>query len=410
MKGWFFMSIFDDFFKRLGTTIEWSVIDDLVMSDANILRPVVGHAFEILFDEVITKKLHGTIIDQGGDTDIDRIVIDLSNNRHTLQIKTPINATINKGVSFQVNLHKTHGQEKRPQNLYPTHWPCTVCGPNGHDGDEFPEFLVVQHPENGVVIVPKSEIPENKKYPGHFADPVTFDWNNKWLNRWDLLGFPAFKGMFLDRRSVPKQKFLPKIANRVALTDQEIVSMWMKPENFRMIDMNLKGNLREPAFTKMLSKLGVIVDKPKHAYPKYDRITTGGIRIQIKGTSKSMTDYEQRKIGSEVMGTHGKGAIRCYSETDFDYFAMVIDPGILPNSGGIKSNEYHFCLIPVKALPLHYKNKTWATTNKIYPNCKFKISEHKGKLCLIPDNNYRIDVTYRENGPWYIDTLPKNFS
>ena len=120
------MDIYQKFFDRLGSTIDWKVIDDLVVSDANILRPVKGHAFEILFDEIITKKLNYVVQDCGGDSDIDRIVI-VGNKSFTMQLKTPAVRTIIPGIKFGVNLHKTHGPEKRPQNLYPTHWPCPFC-------------------------------------------------------------------------------------------------------------------------------------------------------------------------------------------------------------------------------------------------------------------------------------------
>lgn len=402
-------TIYEQFFKRLGTKIDWAVIDDLVLSDANILRPVKGHAFEIIFDEVANKKLHCQINDYGGDSDIDRVLIDYSGKKYTIQIKTPVTSSIKQGISFAVNLHKTHGLEKRPQNLYPIKWPCPICGKGGHDGESFPDFLIVQHPENGVLIIPKDYIPENKTYPNHFADPVYFNWNNEWLNRWDLLGFPEFKGVTLDRRSISPQTLLPKIAAKVLLSDEEIINMWLKPENFRMIDMNLKGNLREPAFTDLMSKLGVSTTIPKHSYPKYDRITSNGIRVQIKGPSKSLTNITNSEIGSEVMGTHGKGAIRCYSENDFDYLGMVIDPNIIPSGFGLRNNEYHFCLIPVTALPLHYKNSEWHTTNKLYTRCKFKIGKINGRPCLRAYNSYNVNVSFRATGPWYIDEVPANF-
>ena len=67
--------------------------------------------------------------------------------------------------------------------------------------------------------------------------------------------------------------------------------MWLMPENFRMIDMNLKGNLREPAVIKLLSNLNVSISQPTHAYPKYDLITASGVRIQVKGISKALLKF-----------------------------------------------------------------------------------------------------------------------
>lgn len=406
----FRVDIYQEFFKRLGSEVDWKVIDDLVISDANILRPVKGHAFEILFDEIITKKLNCIVQDHGGDSDIDRVVV-VHGKSFTMQLKTPAMQTIKNGVKFGVNLHKTHGPEKRPQNLYPVHWPCPFCK-TPHDGEPFPDFLIVLHPSDGVLIVPKDEIPKNTTYPGHYADPAYFLWNSEWLNRWDLLGISDRKGENLIRKTVPNQHKLPKIAKIVNLTDEEIVSMWLKPENFRMIDMNLKGNLREPVLTSLLEEKNIPLDVPKHAYPKYDRITKNSeIRIQIKGISKSLTNISKDLLGSEVMGTHGKGAIRCYSENDFDYLAIVIDPNILQKYSHLlnNTNQYHFCLIPVSALPLHYKNQEWNQKDKIYPLCKFHIIEMQKRLALVPYRLYQKDVSFREAGPWFIDQIPDSF-
>ncbi|MDG5789449.1 hypothetical protein QA612_18485 [Evansella sp. AB-P1] len=398
---------FEEFKVRLGADIAWSVIDDLVVSDANILRPVKGHAFEILFDEVAIKSLGATVQDVGGDTSVDRELINGQMKKHTLQLKTPASSTIKLGKKFGVSLHKTHGQEKRPKNLYPMNWPCPICE---HDGDVFPDFLVILHPVSGVLIVPKVAIPESQKYPGHFADPAYFEWDSEWLNRWDLLGYPDLKGKTLERRSIPLQEKLPKIAKEVNLTDLEIVEMWIKPENFRMIDMNLRGNLREPIFTDKLLEKGVITEEPTHAYPKYDRITKlTRQRVQIKGPSKNLTKPERNIIGAEVMGTHGRDANRRYSQKDFDYFGLVIDPNKLPPHLDLKMNDYHFCLIPVNALPLHYKNDKWGTEDKLYEGVKFFVGEDDRGVYLKPWNNYRNSIAFREEGPWYLNEVPDNF-
>ena len=165
----------------------------MVVSDANILRPVKGHAFEMLFDDIALNQLKCKIKDFDGDSDIDRILTNNSGQKFTLQIKTPITNSIKDNLQFAISLHKTHGLERRPQNLYPTTWPCSVCGPDVHDGGEFPDFLIVQHPSNGELIILKVYSQSNT-YPGHYADPAYFLWDNEWLNRWDLLGFPELKG------------------------------------------------------------------------------------------------------------------------------------------------------------------------------------------------------------------------
>lgn len=400
-------NIFQELKRRIGVDVPWSIIDEVVVSNQNILRPVKGHAFELLFDEIVHKYLRCEIKPgPGGDTDVDRILINGKGERIILQLKTFATATVMENVRFGVSLHKTHGEERRPRNLYPIHWPCPYCD---HDGEAFPDFLILLHPEKGVLIIPKDKIPESKTYLGHYADPAVFDWNSEWINRWDLLGFPAFRGKSLERRFVPKQEKLPQIAEIVHLTDYEIVQMWLMPENFRTLEMNLKGNLREPAFATWLKDLGVESHAPADvAYPKYDRVTSKGTRIQIKGPSKNLCNTAKKIIGVEVMGSHRQGADRMYSESDFDYLGLVIDPRYIPDDIPLDKSRYHYCLIPLGELPLHYKNKRWGTYDRIYPNCKFRIEFANNKCFLSPYGNYQVNVTFRGSGPWHIDKVPGN--
>lgn len=394
------------FFNRLGLKISFDIIDDLVTSDNNILRPIVGHSFEFIVAEIITNKLGGKVEDVGGDSDIDLIIIDKNNNRYTAQIKTLNKSTIKKNRSFGVNLHKTHGLERRPNNLYPTVWPCPTCN---HDGDEFPEFLIIPHPNKGVLIIPKSEIPENKSYPGHFADPAIFEWESEWLNRWDLLGFPEYKGLQLEREKIEKQDVLTKVCEIVNLTAEELLLLWLKPENFRMIDMNLRGNLREPAMKKFLEDKNLPTKFPKEKYPKFDLICNN-IKIQVKGPSKSLSNPNLMTIGVEVMGSHGKGAIRRYSETDFDYLGIVIDPQYIPEQLGLDLDNYHFCFVPTKDLPLHYRNNyEWETNDKLYDVAKFLFKKIDDKVYLIPNNAYQAPRKFKDDNGNIIERQPVSF-
>ena len=43
------MTIFEEFKNELGYSCEWNIIDNLVVSDGNIIRTVKGHAFELIF-------------------------------------------------------------------------------------------------------------------------------------------------------------------------------------------------------------------------------------------------------------------------------------------------------------------------------------------------------------------------
>ncbi|GAI81009.1 unnamed protein product, partial [marine sediment metagenome] len=88
-------NIFQEFKRRIGVDVPWSTIDEVVLSNQNILRPVKGHAFEILFDEILHKYLKCDIRPgPGGDTDVDRILINNEGQRITLQLKTCTTSTI----------------------------------------------------------------------------------------------------------------------------------------------------------------------------------------------------------------------------------------------------------------------------------------------------------------------------
>jgi hypothetical protein len=404
------------FFERLGLEIDFSIIDELVMSDNNILRPIIGHAFEHIFSEIVTDKLNGEIKDEGGDSDIDLIVIDREGNEYTIQVKTLTTASTIECVSFGVSLHKTHGLERNPNNLYPINWPCPFCE---HSGGPFPDFLVLPHPDRGVLIVPKNEIPEHNRHTGHFADPAIFAWNSEWINRWDLLGFPEFRGQNLERNQVPRQEILTNVCERVNLTSDELIELWLMPENFRMIDMNLKGNLREPALRHFLLENGVTPILPDISYPKYD-IVVNNIRIQVKGASAGLTNPSNGTLGVEVMGSHGRGAIRRYSEGDFDYLGLVIDPTYIPDNLPLDRTHYSFCFIPIVDLPLHYRNTyEWIENDKLYDVSKFRFELQDGEVYLIPDNNYRRPrdyngirrnaVCFRNNNRYKINHIPNIF-
>lgn len=385
--------LIERFYERLGVRVDFDLIEEVVMSDANILRPVIGHAFEYLVEDIVLNKLGGKVIDAGGDYDVDLIVVDKNEIQHETQIKTLKNSDTKPNKSFAVSLHKTHGLEHRPNSLYPTTWPCPICK---HSGGNFPDFLIAPHPQGGIMIIPKHSIPESKTFSGHFADPAVFDWNSPWLNRWDLLGFPEFKGCNLERTSVPEQPILNKICQRVKLTYEELLNLWLKPSNFRMIDMNLKGNLREPALRDFLEKNGLKTTPPTGSYPKYD-LCCEDVKIQIKGPSSHKTNPKENLLGVEVMGSHGKGEKRRYTTSDFDYLGIAIEPQCLNANLPLDHESYHFVFIPIEDLPLHYRNGfEWASANRLYDVANFKVVVIEGEVYLKPNSNYRKPPTWKD--------------
>lgn len=382
-----------NFKKEIGIKFNWSDIDDLILSDANILRPTYGYAFEFLIDEIFRKNFDIKLQEGSGDTDIDRFFIKNS-KRITLQIKTPVKKSIKENESFSFSLHKTHGNERRPKNLYPIEFPCPIENCE-HEGEPFPDFLIGMHPEKGVMIIPKNQLQESYTYPGHFDDPQKFNWNSEYLNAWQSLGFNEFKGRNLLREKVSgsTEKF-PRVSEVVKLNDNELLSLFLKPENFRLLHMNIRGNLREPFVIRMLTSKGIEVLEIDESYPKYDVLTKNHCRIQIKGCSKHLSNVEKKKIGVEVMGTHRQGPDRRYSSDDFDFLCVAIDPKYIPAEINLPDDEYAFAFIGSNALPLHPKNNAWGTTKKIYENCKFKFDDQNRSI-LYPDiTSYRQEIKF----------------
>ena len=67
------LSLEDRFTKEIGIKFNWHDIDNLIVSDANILRPTFGYSFEHLVDEVFKKYFSINLQEEtSGDTDIDR--------------------------------------------------------------------------------------------------------------------------------------------------------------------------------------------------------------------------------------------------------------------------------------------------------------------------------------------------
>jgi len=392
--------------------LDLSIIENIASKDANILRPIKGVAFEVYFQKILCKAVPNLKIEAGvGDSDIDLIV-----NGRSLQLKTVDSGSTKQGKTVGVALHKTHGNEKRPHNLY------------NKSNNTF-DYLVVFHPVSGVMIVPYDKIPTHSTYPNCLADPAKFDWNNEWINRWDLLGFSNLKGSCLDTRIIPADSQLPFLSSVTFLKDYEIVEMMCRPEYFRAAVMGLKGNIKQHWFIDHLAKLGHKPEEPDEPYCKYDVFVfdknKNKIRIQIKGTSKNMCDLSQKTIGVEVMGTHGHFPHRGYKKTMFDYVAVIVSEFQLPQE--FKDGGLHFVLIPMKDLPLHYMIGNGEAQNKpnwdlpeysdvIYPNIKLKFSfDEDGKLKFSPDiksysrskglETIPLNSSFRKAGPYTLDEI-----
>lgn len=423
------MVISSDLAKKFFQTIEisqvpWSVVDDVAISDPNILRPLRGVCFEELFRSMVSEYMPKATFSLGpGDSDVDVYL----NRYYRLQLKTIDQGSTVYRRTIGVALHKTHGQEKRPHNLYSKRKPTF-------------DFLVVLHPSDGILIIPYDEIPEHGSWPGYLSDPARFDWNTEWKNRWDLLGFPAFRGKSLESRIIPSESQLPKLSAETYLEDYQIIQALCRPEYFRAAVMGLKGNIKEFWLIDFMKKQGYSISTPTESYPKYDLKVTNRqrreFRVQVKGTSKNMCDASQEMLGVEVMGTHGQFPHRGYRKSFFDYLAIVISEDQINSSYPI-SKGTHFAFIPVLDLPLHYligkgintknsgwRNKRWNLSeysDVLYPNIKLKTryNETLSRVEIFPDissyGKYRgfniisFSSKFRSAGPYILDEIPNNF-
>jgi len=396
--------------------IDWEIVEHIVQKDANILRPIKGVAFEEYFKKMLRKKVSNIEIKDGeGDSDIDLYV-----NGYKLQLKTPAKAPTMKNRVVGVALHKTHGLEKRPHNLYEI------------SAKSF-DFLILQHPISGIYVIPYDEIKEHNSWPGYLDDPARIPWNSPRLNNWSLIGLDEINGVSIDDRTTPQRSELPFLSKETCLEDSEIIETLCKPEYFRAAVMGLKGNIKEHWFETHLKKLEYKITPPIGPYPKYD-LTIENIngvkkRVQIKGTSKNMCDIEKNTIGVEIMGTHGRFPSRGYKKDMIDYVAVIISSKQLPKIH--LNNGPHFILIPVEDLPLHYKigkgkefNQVLWNNEKysdvIYPNIKLKIKDVNAKFIeFVPDllsygkaSGYDVipmNSPFRKAGPYLLDFIPNQF-
>lgn len=397
--------------------IDWKLIEEICKSDANILRPINGIAFEEYFKKIIRKKYPNAKIEDGeGDSDIDLYV-----NDFRLQLKTRDNGSTKDQQFVGVALHKTHGIEKRPFNLYSKR-------------NKTFDFLVLQHPETGVFIIPFDSIPENNSWDGYLADPAKIEWNSKWLNRYGLIGFEDIDSKNIDLDAHVEDSELPFLSSITKLEDYEIVEMLTKPEYFRAAVMGLKGNIKEKWLINEFKKIGLETLEPQGAYPQYDCIIKNSyknIRVQIKGTSKNMCSIENKKIGVEIMGTHGRFPKRGYKKDMIDYVAVVLSEEQLPANWQEKKGM-NFIILPVIDLPLHYKINNGQAFDEllwddekfadiIYPNIKLIFNKNdKNEIEFKPDlKSYRktkgfltipLNSDFRNAGPYILNQIPKEFN
>jgi len=330
-----------------------SEFDEFLSNSPHILRSLRGHAFEVWFDREMAGR--GYLLDRvGGDT-----VVDRKFNTISLQLKTPWwNGTIENEV-VQYKMHKTHGSERKPLCYYKK--------------SEFADFLVALHPRNGVIICPKKklktrgEISSRLNYKEYIADPLPFEWDTEWLNRYELLGMEVAEPPALADHTKEECSLLPKTILEIGFMDYDIVHAILDKSNFRIWNQLIRGSIREFHFGKFARRKGVKLFDPSRGEldgrerQKVDYLLQNGKRIQAKGLTTRMCG--DRFLGCETQCSHGRVPTRLYKTSDFDYLVIVIDPNVLPvqlkKIQDINTEEYNFLIIPMSRLPIHPRSEEW---------------------------------------------------
>lgn len=321
--------------------IPWEILDDLFINSQSVYRPLRGYAFETWFKKLL--EANGLKVTSGTGDDI----VDMKVNGTTLQLKTPYWRGTKNGKIIAYRFHKTHGPERFPDVLY--------------SPEEFADFLVGLTPDFKVLICQKSALPLSRTYSGKISDPVKFPWDNEWIGRFDLIG--------VNLKVKPEElkysnKLLPKTGAVLRLSDMEIIETIMNPVNFRLLEQNLKGQLREYICVEELKCRGIVLHPPIVSTfstapgVKLDGTLDDGRKIQIKGITRSISNG--RLLGVEIKGSHGRIPNRLYKPDAFDILIVVIDPGsIKVNVGGIDNGIFNYYLVPSTELPIHEKSKMW---------------------------------------------------
>lgn len=327
--------------RKLGD-MPWKVIELTIISTSYIWRPVRGHCFETWFQRVMEGA--GVKADYtGGDTMTD-MVIHVGGRKIGLQLKTPTTNTVRHGKTIGYTLHKTHGREKVPFNLYLR--------------ADFPEFLIGQHPD-GLVMRKNEELPSHPKYPDRLKSTVKLDWteglNNFWaLDLPDTIRMPDFSW---------KNKHFPAIGKATKLSDYDIMDTLMRRENFRLLEQNLVGAVREWHFIQIAIKQNILLREAKTDKEiKFDFALTGGKTVQVKGRTRSISREHLPCV--EVKGSHGRIPQRLYKKKAFNYLVVVLDPFTVPEEclpAGVNRSEFNCVVIPEWYLPIHPRSAQWGS-------------------------------------------------
>lgn len=141
-------------------------LDHVIANHSEVCRTIKGHAFEVVFDSMMSIN-NVNCIELGGDTDIDRII-----NNYTLQLKTPYSNGCSDGI-VSYKTHKTHGAKSQMESV-----------DYYHKVDDFADFLVglVSYEPFTVLIVPKTSLPRVLEHSNYIQSPMYLNIDDPAIN------------------------------------------------------------------------------------------------------------------------------------------------------------------------------------------------------------------------------------
>ncbi len=333
-------------------------LDNVIAKHSEVYRTIKGHAFEVVFDAMMSIN-DVDCIEVGGDTDVDRII-----NEHTLQLKTPYVKGCSDGI-VSYKTHKTHGAKSQTESI-----------DYYHKVADFADFLVglVSYDPFTVLIIPKESLPRVSAHSAHIQSPMYLriddpaaNNNFKQLGITQTMCFPA------NLLSPARQECLPVSSKLLQLKSDYILRAIFIKDNFRIWDMNMRGFIREHILLKHLAAHGI------KAYPtsvtgleradKCDLVLKTPdrkyVRFQVKGLTwrGTVLDGVNTTIDCESQLSRGRvndhpTQSRLYKTTDFENLIIAVDP---PYSNTLsihtfKKYDYHwnFYCVPMSRLRKHH--------------------------------------------------------
>lgn len=341
-------------------------LDQVIARHSEVSRTIKGHAFEVVFDSMMSIN-DIPCMEIGGDTDIDRVI-----NEHTLQLKTPYVNGCSEGIVLY-KTHKTHGAKSQTESV-----------DYYHKIEDFADYLIglVSYEPFAVLIVPKERLPRVAGYPEYIESPMYLKIDDPLTNNnFQQLGITKTMYFPTNLLTPGHNECLPVSSMLLQLKSDYILRAIFIKDNFRIWDMNMRGFIREHILSKYLIAGNI------KAYPptvtgldrsdKCDLVLKDRhnqyVRFQVKGLTWKGTvlDGINTRIDCETQLSRGRvndhpTQSRLYKVTDFDSLIIAVDP---PYSNTLSlatfgRHDYHwnFYCVPMSKLRKHptYTNRVFS--------------------------------------------------